>query len=182
MKSKDPSLGPGRAVPDLRQRTVIGVFEQREKAEAAYQDLREAGVPTDDISVIHKPEGGRPEFGVEQTQTGKTTAAATGAGLVIGGIVGAALLAVPGVGPLLAAGPITLVLGGIGIGGSLGALLGSIVGLGVPTEQAKAYEQAIRDGGVFIAVRAAEGQMVHDVCRLLRQHGAQHLADFMAAA
>lgn len=181
MKSKDPSVGPAKALPDLRQRTVIGVFQDREAAEAAYQHLRDSGVPADDISVMHKPDGGRPEIGVEQTHTGKTTAAVTGVGLVVGGIVGAALLAVPGVGPLLAVGPITLVLGGIGIGGSLGALLGSIIGLGVPTEQAKEYEQAIRNGGIFVAVRATEGTMVHDIRGLLHQYGAQQLADFMVA-
>ena len=122
MRSKDPSIGPAGAVPDLRVRTVVGVFTDPAAAERAYQALRSAGYEADDISVVHRGEGARPEIGVEQTHAGRTTAAGVSAGVVLGGIAGLVALAILGIGPLLAVGPIAFALTGAGIGGALGGL------------------------------------------------------------
>lgn len=178
MASKDQSIGPEGAVPNLRARSVVAVFHDVEAAEGAYQGLIEAGFPADDVSLVHRPQGIRPEVGVEQTHTGKTTVAGLSAGVVIGGIAGLVALAIPGIGPLLAVGPIAVVLGGAGVGSALGGLLGSMAGLGIPTDEARRYEEAVRNGGTFLAVRAPNAPRTEQARQLLARHGAENLADF----
>lgn len=181
MSSQDQSVGPEGAVADLRVRSVVAVYQDANAAQAAYQGLIDAGFPSDDISLVHRPQGIRPEVGVEQTHTGKTTVAGLSAGVIIGGIAGLAALAIPGIGPLLAVGPIAVVLTGAGVGSALGGLLGSIAGLGIPTDEARRYEEAVRNGGIFLAVRAPNGQRTEQARQLLAQHGAENLADFAVA-
>jgi len=178
MKSKDATIGPEGAVPDLRVRSVVAVFHDSDAAQAAYQGLIDAGFPADDVSLAHRPQGIRPEVGVEQTHTGKTTVAGLSAGVVIGGIAGLVALAIPGIGPLLAVGPIAVVLAGAGVGSALGGLVGSMAGLGIPTDEARRYEEAVRKGGTFLAVRAPNAPRTKQARQLLAQHGAENLADF----
>lgn len=180
MESKEPSFGPGGSLPDLQVRTVVAIFEQHAAAERAYQALQAGGFATEDISLLQHGEGGRREFGVEHTAAGKTTVAGVSAGVVIGGIAGLVALAIPGIGPLLAVGPITFALGGAGIGGALGGLVGSLAGLGIPDAQAREYEQAVRQGGTFLAVRVAKSEVARAEA-ILREQGARQTADYAVA-
>ncbi len=178
MASKDQSIGPEGALPDLRVRSVVGVFYDANAAQAAYHGLIEAGFPSDDVSLLHRPQGIRPEVGVEQTHTGRATVAGLSAGVVIGGIAGLVALAIPGIGPLLAVGPIAVVLTGAGVGSALGGLVGSMAGLGIPTDEARQYEEAVRKGGTFLAVRSPNATRTEQARQMLAQHGAENLADF----
>jgi uncharacterized membrane protein len=181
MQSKDSSVGPAGAVPDLRVRTVVGVFTDPGAAERTYEALRRAEYAAEDISVVHRGEGVRPEIGVEQTHAGRTTAAGVSAGVVLGGIAGLVALAIPGIGPLLAVGPIAFALTGAGIGGALGGLVGSLVGLGIPDEQARSYEEAVRQGGILLSVRVPDAPAAEAASALLREQGATSVAAYTAA-
>ena len=162
-------------------RTVVSVFDRMQDADAAYTELQSAGFSHESLSLVRRQEGIRPEFGVEETQTKKTTETGVSAGVVIGGIAGLVALAIPGIGPLLAVGPIAFALTGAVAGGALGGLLGSFAGLGIPTDHAKAYEDAVRAGGVFVAVKAADQNAAQHATDILAKHGARQLADFTAA-
>ena len=128
------------------------VLDPVDAARAAMTDLEAAGYPHDDISLVMQQPGGPPEIGAGETKADQGMVAGVSAGAVLGGIAGLAALAIPGVGAILAAGPIAAALGALS-GAALGGLVGSFTGLGVPTEQAKQYERAVRAGGVVVAVK-----------------------------
>jgi hypothetical protein len=165
----------------LQARTVVGVFDRFEQADAAAQDLQAAGYPAEDISVVRQPAEGPPQVGAEETKTGTGAAAGASAGAVLGGIAGLAALAIPGIGPLVAAGPLAVALSGAAAGGALGGLVGSFAGLGIPTEHARAYEAAVRAGGVFMSVKTADEAAADGAARILSQHGARQVSSFTPA-
>lgn len=147
----------------LEARTVAGMFRRQEDAEAAVDRLQALGWTNDAIGVVYKSasdEGTARHRAAEDTKTGE--AAATGAALggALGGaaglLAGLAAIAVPGLGLLAAAGPVATALGGALLGGAMGGLAGSFAGLGIPDEHAKAYEAAVREGGIFVSVRAKD--------------------------
>ena len=177
----DPGKGPLGAVPHLQARTVIGVFDRAESAEAAVAELQRAGHSPDDVSIVRQGEGGAPEYSADETKAGTGIAAGASAGALIGGAIGLAALAIPGVGPLLAAGPIAAALTGVVAGGALGALAGSFAGLGVPTEEAKEYESAVRAGGLVIAVKAPDDGAAQRVIQLLERAGARDAKSYQPA-
>jgi uncharacterized membrane protein len=157
---------------------VVGVFDIYDQAMRAERDLEAAGFPREDFSVVMKREGSAPHLGAEQTHAAQGTAAGAAVGAAAGAAAGLALLAIPGLGPLLAIGPIataiTAALSGAGIGG----LAGSFVGLGVPTDHAKAYEEAVRAGGVVLAVRVQTPDEADRALQSLRAHGAREVNRF----
>jgi len=166
-----------RATTAVSARTVVGLFDGFEEAERAAGALRDAGFPLADVSVVARPPGTPPQIAAEQThsRTGSTAGALGGA--VLGGI---AALAIPGIGPVLAVGPIASFLAGAVGGAATGGFIGSFLGLDVPTARAEHYEARVREGGVFVAVRtpdAAEAARARDV---LAGVGAQDVADYQA--
>ena len=100
---------------------------------------------------------------------------------MLGGIAGLAALAIPGIGPFIAAGPIVAALSGATTGGAMGALAGSFAGLGVPSDHAAKYEEAIRSGGTFISVKAADEAQAKRVSAVLEAHGAQRVSAYQPA-
>ena len=132
--------------------------------------LEASGYPREDISLVMQERGSAPEIGAEATHADTGIATGVGAGAVLGGIAGLAALAIPGVGPLLAAGPLAALLGAVS-GAALGGLLGSFTGLGIPTEAAKEYEAAVREGGVVVAAKAADADNEKRITDVLQQHG-----------
>src|SRR5215204_3045931 len=130
---------------------VIGVFRDREQARDAIQALKEAGFASDDISVL-LPDSGETRALAEDTGTHAGTGAATGAltGGLLGGLTGWLLgigaLAIPGVGPFVAAGAIATALTGAAVGAGMGAVAGALVGMGVPEEEASYYESEVKGG------------------------------------
>ena len=137
-------------------KTVIGLFDRMEEARHVVQALIDHGFPRDDISLVscRNDEGAYiTERGDEQTRGAVIGA---GAGAALGGLggllVGLGALAIPGVGPIIAAGPLLTALAGVGIGAAAGGLIGALTDLGVPEEEAHAYAEGVRQGGVLLAV------------------------------
>jgi heat induced stress protein YflT len=158
-----------------RGATVVGVFDDREEARDAIQALKDDGFNRDAISIL-SPDKQATQDIAEQTGTHAASGAATGAvaGGVLGGLggwlVGIGALAIPGVGPFIAAGAFATALGGAAIGAGVGAIAGALVGMGVPEEHAKYYEGEARAGKTLVTVRA-EGRY-DDAQRILRDQGA----------
>jgi len=158
-----------------RGETVVGVFEDRERAREAIEALKSAGFDADTISVL-SPDRKATEEIAEDTGTHAASGAATGAlaGGVLGGVggwlVGIGALAIPGVGPFIAAGAFATALGGAAIGAGVGAIAGALVGMGIPEEHAKYYEDEARAGRTLVTVRAAS--RYDEAQEILRDHDA----------
>ncbi|HMA36072.1 MAG TPA: general stress protein, partial [Chloroflexia bacterium] len=133
--------------------TVVGLFDNSASAQAAIEQLRTAGIPSDQISLAMRDRTTAAAVAEEQ---GVGTGVATGAvgGGILGGLagllVGIGALAIPGIGPLIAAGPLAATLLGAGIGAATGGLIGALVGAGVPEEDAVLYQQGVERGGVLV--------------------------------
>jgi hypothetical protein len=179
-KRDAPGKGPEGIAPDMEARTVVGVFERFEAAEAALKDLRAAGFREADISLVMQQSGSVPERGAGETKADQGTATGASVGAVLGGIAGLAALAIPGIGPILAVGPIAAAAGAL-TGGALGGLVGSFSGLGIPTEHAKEYDAAIRSGGVVLAVRVPDRAADERASHILSQHDARGAASYTQA-
>jgi len=135
-------------------KTVIGLFDRMDEGHQVVQELIDHGFERDDISLVSGQEG---EYVTERGDE-RTSGAAVGAGAgaAIGGIsgllVGLGALAIPGIGPVIAAGPLVTALAGAGLGATAGGIIGALTDLGVPEEEAHAYAEGVRRGGVLIAV------------------------------
>ena len=185
MQSANPTpagAGPGGAFPDLQARNAVAVFDDYAEADAAVAELVAAGYPREAVSIVRREAGTPPKRSASETRAGAGTAAGAGLGAVVGGAaVGLISLVVPGVGPLAVAGPLTAVIVGAIKGGALGALAGSFVGLGMPTEDARRYEELVRDGGEFVVVRAPDPDGAQRACGVLGEHGAHDCASYSPA-
>jgi hypothetical protein len=106
---------------------------------------------------------------------GAATGAGTGAvlGGALGWLAGIGLLAIPGVGPLIAAGPIMAALAGAGVGGAVGGITGALVGMGIPEYEAKRYEGVVRDGGILLSVHSDNTQWTRKAKDILARCGAR---------
>src|SRR5512133_1653161 len=131
--------------------TVVGVFDDSSRARDAIQALKDAGFAAQDIGILMKDRGDARDI-AEETGTHAGEGAATGAigGGILGGLagwlVGIGALAIPGVGPFIAAGAFGAALAGAGIGAGIGAIAGALAGMGVPKEEADYYEGEVRSG------------------------------------
>ena len=154
---------------------VVGVFDNREDARAAIEALKDSGFRGEAISIL-SPDRRATEDMAEETGTNAGSGATTGAvaGGLLGGLggwlVGIGALAIPGIGPFIAAGAFATALGGAAIGAGLGAIAGALVGMGVPEEHAKYYEGEAKAGKTLVTVRA--NGRYEDAQRILRDHGA----------
>jgi uncharacterized protein (TIGR02271 family) len=139
--------------------TVVGVFEDPSAARRAIGLLKDAGFEGESISIL-TPDKEDTRTMAEETGTHAGGGAATGAvaGGILGGLggwlVGIGALAIPGVGPFIAAGAFATALGGAAIGAGVGAIAGALIGMGVPEEHAKYYENEVRSGRTLVTVRA----------------------------
>lgn len=164
--------------------TVIGYFESWERADRAVRDLIAAGAPRDDLNVIAHDDARRSATARGTVHAGdKDAGGAAGgatAGAVLGGALGVAVglgaLVIPGVGPILAAGPIVAALAGgaagAAAGGVAGGLVGALVDAGVPKDKAEAYAEGIRRGGVLVSLRAPSPTEAQRAERILEDAGA----------
>jgi len=163
------------------KKSVIGVVETRAQAESIVQALqRIPQIDANDISVLLPDQQGTQDFAHEQhTKAPEGAATGAGAGGVLGGtlglLAGIGALAIPGVGPLIAAGPLLAALSGAAAGAAVGGLTGALVGLGIPEVEAKAYEGKIRGGNILIAVHTESREVKNAAEDILKQGGAQHV-------
>jgi hypothetical protein len=159
MGDKDSSTGTATgATQQKANRPMSGLFRDRESAESAYRSLQERGYTKDDVNVLMSEETRKKHFSDSELGTKALEGAAVGA--AVGGVAGATLAALaaigttfvlPGLG-LVIAGPIIGALAGGSMGALTGGLVGALVGYGIPEEEAKEYEQGIREGGVVLIV------------------------------
>jgi hypothetical protein len=121
------------------------------------------------------------EFATEKnTKAPEGTTTGVGVGGVVGGtlglLAGIGALAIPGVGPLIAAGPIMGALAGLGVGGAVGGLVGALIGLGIPEYEAKRYEGRVKDGGILVSVHCDSSDEVSRAKDVLKQAGGEDIA------
>ncbi len=160
---------------------AYGIYGSREMAETAVDQLIAAGFRNEDISVLLQDNVGTKDFAHEKATKapeGTTTGAVTGG--VIGGtlglLAGIGALAIPGVGPFIAAGPIMGTLAGLGSGGVVGGMIGALVGMGIPEYEAKRYEGRIKSGGILLSVHCDNSDWVGKAKDLLKQTGAEDVS------
>src|SRR5919206_2173818 len=155
--------------------TVVGVFHERDDAREAIEALKDADFAPDTISILSPDKRATADL-AEETGTHSGSGAATGAvaGGILGGLggwlLGIGALAIPGIGPFIAAGAFASALGGAALGAGVGAIAGALVGMGVPEEHAEYYEGEVKSGRTLVTVRA-DGRY-DDAQQVLRQHGA----------
>jgi Protein of unknown function (DUF3341)/PRC-barrel domain/Heat induced stress protein YflT len=159
-----------------RPTTVYGVFENRNEVEKAVDRLRTEGFNSNDISVVFPDREMNKEFAIEKsTKAPEGALAGGGTGLVVGGVlgwlVGIGTLAIPGVGPLIAAGPIVASLAGAGVGSAVGGVAGALIGLGVPELEAKRYEEEIKRGRILVSVNCDSVGTAHTARTVLEDAG-----------
>ncbi len=161
--------------------SVVGIVETQLQADSVVNELQANNVPSEDISVLFPDTRGTHDFAHEHnTKAPEGAVAGVSAGGVIGGTVGVlagiGALAIPGLGPLIAAGPLLAALSGAAAGAAVGGLAGALVGLGIPEIEAKTYEGKIRGGNILIAVHADDAKTEKTAKRILEAHAAHDIA------
>lgn len=155
------------------QLTVVGVFHDRQTAQQAVDDLHAAGFPEDDIGFAMRDAGavdGGSTHSAGEGGAGSGAVAGMLTGGVVGGIAAAAVsLLVPGIGPVIGGGILATVLGGAAAGAAAGGVLGALVGMGVPEEEARYYDQEFAAGRAIVTVRA--GTRYQEASAILGRHG-----------
>jgi hypothetical protein len=164
-----------------KKTAVFGIYQNEKQAERTVDDLLVAGFSNDAISVLLPDNKGTKDFAHEKntkapegTAVGVTTGGAIGGAL--GLLAGIGVLAIPGVGPFIAAGPIMAALAGLGVGGAVGGLIGALVGMGIPEYEAKRYEGHIKAGGVLLSVHCDTSDEIARAKDLLKHTGAQDIS------
>lgn len=163
-------------------KAVVGIAKTIGQAEQIVSRLQNnAGVAASEISVLMPDTAGSHDFGhVKATKApeGATTGAVAGGvtGGVLGLLAGIGALAIPGLGPFIAAGPIMAALSGAAAGAGTGGLIGGLIGLGIPEYEAKVYEEKLKSGNYLIAVHARDGDMADKAERVLKDEGAEDIS------
>src|SRR5207302_5924251 len=143
----------------MSKKSVFCLVRDEARACSIIEDLQSAGFSNNDISVLLPDKSGTKDFAHKKgTKAPEGATAGAGAGAVLGGalgwLAGIGTLAIPGVGPLVAAGPIMAALAGVGVGGTIGGITGMLIGMGIPEYEAKRYEGRIREGGILLSVHS----------------------------
>jgi hypothetical protein len=164
-----------------KNRAVFGIYATTADAERAVNALVDDGFSSQDVSVLMADQQGTREFAHHKdtkAPEGATAGATTGGviGGALGVLVGLGSLAIPGVGPLIAAGPLVAGLAGLGAGGAVGGLIGALVGMGIPEYEAKRYDGRVRDGGVLLSVHCETPGEILRAKELLEGTGAADIA------
>jgi hypothetical protein len=161
--------------------SAYGIYPNRASLERGVEALKNANFRNEDISVLFPDNQGSKEFAHEKNTKapeGATTGATTGvlAGGALGWLAGIGALAIPGVGPFIAAGPIVAALAGAGVGGTLGGLTGALIGAGIPEYEAKRYEGRIKEGGILLSVHCDNSEWTKKAKDILEHTGAEDVA------
>ena len=160
---------------------VYGFAASIADASRIADDLRAAGFPAEDISVLFPRDAYAEGLVFEKSSKApEGVAAGAGTGGLVGGtlgwLVGIGMLAIPGLGPFVAAGPIMAALGGAAVGATVGGLSGGLIGLGIPQLEAHEIERKIRDGEILVAVRTHNGDERDQASAILAEDGAADVA------
>lgn len=163
----------------MPDRWVTGSFEDRERAERAYQELERRGYKKDDVHMAMSDDARKRYFKDDKTDLGNKALEGTGAGAAIGGVVGATVtaiaaaasaIAIPGIG-LVIAGPIAGALAGAGAGAAAGGITGALIGAGIPEDRAQLYESDIKDGRIMMGVRPRDDRDAQELENEWKSYG-----------
>ena len=171
----------------MSKTSVFGIVKTHSQAEKIVEDLQEAGFPVSEISVLLPDNEGKHDIGhVKATKApeGATTGATTGGvtGGVLGLLAGVGALAIPGVGPFIAAGPIMAALSGAAVGATTGGVVGGLIGLGIPEIEAKRYEEKLKKGNYLVAVHTDESEDVDRAKKIFKTAGAEDISTVSEAS
>jgi len=160
---------------------VFGIYPTYASVESGVDALKSAGFRNTDISVLFPENVGSKDFAHHKgTKAPEGAAAGAGTGAVIGGVLGwiagIGALAIPGVGPFIAAGPIMAALAGVGVVGAIGGIAGALIGMGIPEYEAKRYEGRVREGGILLSVHSDNSEWTKRAKIILDQTGAQDVS------
>ncbi len=162
----------------MTTRTITRLFDDYTVAEAAVRDLESAGFADSDVSIVR-----RQGDSTTVTTEGETSGAAVGAtiGTVVGGgaglLAGLGMLAIPGIGPVVAAGWLAAALLGVGAGAAAGGLIGALTTAGVSEEDAHVYAEGVRRGGTLVTVRALDEQRAMRAEAIINRHSAVNITE-----
>ena len=164
-----------------KERAVLGIYANYSSVENAVEVLKEAGFRNGDISVLFPQRAGSKDFAhTKGTRVPEGAAAGAGTGALLGGalgwLVGIGTLAIPGLGPFIAAGPIMAALAGMGMGGAVGGITGALIGMGIPERRAKHYEVRVKEGGILLSVHADDSDWAKRAKGILERTGAQDIS------
>jgi hypothetical protein len=160
---------------------VFGIYQNHLSVDNGVNQLKTNGFRNEDVSVLMPTEPGTQTLAhqkstkaPEGTTTGIASSAVMGGGL--GWLVGISALAVPGIGPFIAAGPIMAALAGATVGGAVGGVAGALIGMGIPEYKAKRYESFVKDGGILLSVHVDDSEWSKKAQDILTKTGAQDIA------
>lgn len=164
-----------------KKTSVLGIYNSREAAERATDTIIKSGFQASDISALLPENLGSKPIGTEKaTKAPEGATAGATSGAVLGGglglLVGIGALAIPGLGPFIAAGPIMAALAGMGVGGTVGGLTGALVGMGIPEYEAKRYEGRIQKGGILLSVHCDTAEEIKRAKELMKTTGAEDIS------
>lgn len=164
-----------------KKTAVFGIYDSVAQAERAVDTLVQSGFRSADISVLLPDYRGSRDFAHQkETKAPEGTSIGATTGGVIGGtlgvLAGIGTLAIPGVGPFIAAGPVMAGLAGLGVGGAVGGLIGAMAGMGIPEYEAKRYEGRLRNGGVLLSVHCDTLADIKRAKNMLKGTGAEDIS------
>jgi len=160
---------------------VFGIYQSTRQAEVAVEALTTAGFSNQDISVLFPDKQTSKEFAHEKNTKapeGTTTGVVSGGAIggTLGLLAGIGALAIPGLGPFIAAGPIMGALAGLGAGATVGGIVGALVGMGMPEYEAKRYEGRVKNGGVLLSVHCDRSEEIDRAKEILKRTGAEDIS------
>lgn len=167
--------------------SVYCIARTVEQAEIIVLELKESGFNADAISALLPDKRGTKDFAHEHSTKapeGATTGgiAGLGIGAALGWLAGIGALAIPGLGPFIAAGPIMAALGGAAVGTAAGGIVGALVGMGIPELEAKRYDEKIRGGNILLSVHT-EDRKQRDIAKdIFKRHGADDISSASEAS
>jgi hypothetical protein len=164
-----------------KKTAVFGIYATQTSVEHAVITLTKSGFPVADVSVLVPETLGSRDMGTEKsTKAPEGAAAGASSGAVLGGtlglLAGIGALAIPGVGPLIAAGPIMSALAGMGVGGAVGGLTGALIGMGIPEFEAKRYEGRLQKGGILLSVHCDTSEEIEQAKEILDRTGGEDVS------
>src|SRR5579883_1232267 len=164
-----------------KKTAVFGIYKTISHAEQAVDRIAAAGFSSNDISVLLPDNQSSKEFAHEKnTKAPEGTTTGVAAGGAIGGtlglLAGIGALAIPGIGPFIAAGPIMGLLAGMGTGGAIGGIAGALIGMGIPEYEAKRYEGRVKNGGALLSVHSDASDWTKRAKEILERTGAQDIS------
>jgi hypothetical protein len=165
----------------MAEKAVFGIAKSESQALKIANDLKAAGFSANDISVLFPDKQGTRDFAHEQhTKAPEGATVGAGSGAILGGalgwLAGIGAIAIPGLGPFIAAGPIMAALAGAAGGGAAGGLVGALIGMGIPEYEAKRYEGKVKDGNILLSVHTVDSKERDVAKKILQDDGAEDIS------